>query len=46
MFYKDLSEDKKNQLLQVSHDPEATLRRFYKVIIHYLTRLVVKKWIS
>jgi len=43
VFYEDLSEDKKKQLLQVSHDPEAILCRFHKAIVHYSTRSVVEK---
>jgi hypothetical protein len=43
VFYEDLNESKREQLLQVSHDPKAILRRFHKAIVHYSTRLAVEK---
>ncbi|KAI1663333.1 hypothetical protein A1F97_08950 [Pyrenophora tritici-repentis] len=46
VFYEDLNESKKKQLLHVSHDPEAILRRFHKAVVHYSTRSVVEKRIS
>jgi hypothetical protein len=46
VFYEDLNEKKKEQLLHVSHDPEAILSRFHKAIVHYSTRSAVKKRIS
>jgi hypothetical protein len=46
VFYEDLNESKREQLLLVSHDPEAILRRFHKAIVDYSTRLAVEKRIT
>jgi hypothetical protein len=43
VFYKDLDETKKKQLLPVCYDPEALLRRFHKAVVQYSTRLAVEK---
>jgi hypothetical protein len=46
VFYDDLNKSKKDVLLQISHDPEALLRRFHKSMVHYSTRLAVEKRIT
>jgi hypothetical protein len=46
VFYEDLNKSKREQLLLVSHDPKAILRRFYKAIVDYSTRLAVEKRIT
>ncbi|KAJ6274153.1 hypothetical protein PSV08DRAFT_367829 [Bipolaris maydis] len=44
--YESLNESKREQLLQISHDPEAILNRFHKAIVHYSMRSVVERRIS
>ena len=46
VFYEDLNEMKKKQLLRVRYDPEALLRRFHRAVAHYSTRLAVEKRIG
>ncbi|EUC27185.1 hypothetical protein COCCADRAFT_42009 [Bipolaris zeicola 26-R-13] len=46
VVFENLNESKKEQLLQISHDPEAILHRFYKAIVQYSMRLVVERRIS
>jgi hypothetical protein len=46
VFYEDLNEMKKKQLLRVCHDPEALLRRFHRAVAHYSTRVAVEKRIE
>ncbi|KAJ6280810.1 hypothetical protein J3E71DRAFT_178747 [Bipolaris maydis] len=46
VVYENLNESKKQQLLQISHDPEAILHRFHKAIVHYSMRSVVQRRIG
>jgi hypothetical protein len=46
VFYEDLNESKRKQLSQVSHNPDAILRRFHKAIVYYSTRLAVERRIK
>jgi hypothetical protein len=43
VFYEDLNEIKKKQLLRVCYNPVALLRRFYRAVAYYSTRVVVEK---
>ncbi|EUC40376.1 hypothetical protein COCMIDRAFT_41275 [Bipolaris oryzae ATCC 44560] len=46
VFDENLNESKKEQLLQISHDPEAILHRFHKAIVHHSMRSVVERRIT
>lgn len=46
VVYENLNESKREQLLQISHDPEAILHRFHKAIVHYSMRSMVVRRIS